>query len=113
MLNECRLTLPWPPVSTRNHLRMRLALLSIWLELSRRGRADGGTRDRGQLRNNPAVVREVRRGVCRWPQETACTYRRQMASGRGVPQDQRHHALSLARRRSEWRGPRHVRAAKA
>ena len=51
--------------------------------------------------------------VCRWPEETACPDRRQMASGRSLPQDQRRHSLSLASRRSERCRPRYSCAAKA
>jgi hypothetical protein len=98
MLMSVGQPLPWAPVPERNHLGVRLALLPFRRELSRRGRADGGTRSAGQLRNGPTLVRQVRQAVCRWPEKATRSKRGLMASGRSLPQDQRRHSLPSGER---------------
>ena len=94
-------SIPWPSIPERDHLVLRLVLLSFRGELSGCRRGDGGTWSNGQLRNGPALVRQVRHTVRRWPEKTTYSDRRQMASGRGPPENQWRPTLFMACSRSE------------
>ena len=52
--------LPWPPLSSRDHLPCRLALPPLLPELPRRRGPLGGARHHRVPRDSPAVVPEVR-----------------------------------------------------
>jgi hypothetical protein len=98
--------LPRLPLPRRNHISLRLVVLSLLPQLSRRAGDDARARHPGLARSDPPVDAQVRRRVCTPPAETHRWLWRHVAPRRGVLQSQWRAGVSLARRGSGRGDPR-------
>src|SRR6476661_11287432 len=87
------------PVSGGDHRALRVAVSPVPAELPRGRGAHGGPRRDRLLRDDPAVVRQVRTRLRGRPAPPPTPTRRQVALRRGVLDDQRPSSLPVAGRR--------------